>query len=66
MDAQNLLNAMITFYLDYGRHIDDHVYDNGQWDLLVHMVTVVRGVSAGEAAEWLAEECQERVANGAD
>lgn len=59
MDARGVLNAMISFYMEQGRK--NRVYDTGQWDMLVHMVIIVREMNPGEAAEWLSEECQERL-----
>lgn len=52
--AHGLLNALIAVYVDDAKLSE-------AYDLLLHAVQVTLDMERQEAAEWLAEECQERV-----
>lgn len=70
MDAKSLLNAMIARLVDLSaskiKDREDSRYRNGQYEMTVHAVSVVKGLDPVSANEWLAEELQERICAMAD
>jgi len=74
LGARGLLGSAIARHMDMvsaiSRKDSPSPWDaprlEGQWLLLVHMTMVTRGMDEESAAEWLAEELQDRYAAMAD
>lgn len=66
MTVKGLVNACIAEYAGSRERYRHGSRGAGAMDMLLHMVMVSSGLDEEEAAEWLAEELQDRFAAMAD